>query len=157
MQVGDVEIIKRDGRNRALWKLGIVEILLPGKDEVVRAVQIRARKSYRKRQCNTCTRWKFNVACGRKDNPVSVEERSRRTDPTSRSKQVAAVIVGIALQDQVTDKNDTLSSEYQMTGESVKSLPELFYKNLLNLRTLRNIRGSILVHEFQNVCKKSGS
>ena len=152
MQVGDVEIIKRDERNRALWKLGIVEILLPGKDEVVRAVQIRARKSYRKRQCNTCTRWKFNVACGRKDNPVSVEERSRRTDPTSRSKQVAAVIVGIALQDQVTDKNDTLSSEYQMTGESVKSLPELFYKNLLNLRTLRNIRESILVYEFQNVC-----
>ena len=152
MQVGDVEIIKRDERNRALWKLGIVEILLPGKNGVVRAVRIRAGKSYRKTQCNTCTRWKFNVVCGRKDNPVSVEERSRSTDPTSRSKRVAAVIVGIALQDQVTDENDTLSSGYQMTGESVKSLPELFYKNLLNLRTLRNIRESILVYEFQNVC-----
>ena len=152
MQVGDVEIIKRDERNRALWKLGIVEILLPGKNGVVRAVRIRAGKSYRKTQCNTCTRWKFNVVCGRKDNPVSVEERSRSTDPTSRSKRVAAVIVGIALQDKVTDKNDTLSSGYQMTGESVKSLPELFYKNLLNLRTLRNIRGNILVYEFRNVC-----
>ena len=152
MQVGDVEIIKRDERNRALWKLGIVEILLPGKNGVVRAVRIRAGKSYRKTQCNTCTRWKFNVVCGRKDNPVSVEERSPSTDPTSRSKRVAAVIVGIALQDQVTDENDTLSSGYQMTGESVKSLPELFYKNLLNLRTLRNIRESILVYEFQNVC-----
>ena len=152
MQVGDVEIIKRDERNRALWKLGIVEILLPGKNGVVRAVRIRAGKSYRKTQCNTCTRWKFNVVCGRKDNPVSVEERSRSTDPTSRSKRVAAVIVGIALQDQVTDENDTLSSGYQMTGESVKSLSELFYKNLLNLRTLRNIRESILVYEFQNVC-----
>ena len=152
MQVGDVEIIKRDERNRALWKLGIVEILLPGKNGVVRAVRIRAGKSYRKTQCNTCTRWKFNVVCGRKDNPVSVEERSPSTDPTSRSKRVAAVIVGIALQDQVTDENDTLSSGYQMTGESVKSLPELFYKNLLNLRTLRNIRESILVYEFQNAC-----
>ena len=152
MPVGDVEIIKRDERNRALWKLGIVEILLPGKNGVVRAVRIRAGKSYRKTQCNTCTRWKFNVVCGRKDNPVSVEERSRSTDPTSRSKRVAAVIVGIALQDQVTDENDTLSSGYQMTGESVKSLPELFYKNLLNLRTLRNIRESILVYEFQNAC-----
>ena len=152
MQVGDVEIIKRDERNRALWKLGIVEILLPGKNGVVHAVRIRAGKSYRKTQCNTCTRWKFNVVCGRKDNPVSVEERSRSTDPTSRSKRVAAVIVGIALQDQVTDENDTLSSGYQMTGESVKSLPELFYKNLLNLRTLRNIRESILVYEFQNAC-----
>ena len=152
MPVGDVEIIKRDERNRALWKLGIVEILLPGKNGVVRAVRIRAGKSYRKTQCNTCTRWKFNVVCGRKDNPVSVEERSRSTDPTSRSKRVAAVIVGIALQDQVTDENDTLSSGYQMIGESVKSLPELFYKNLLNLRTLRNIRESILVYEFQNVC-----
>ena len=152
MQVGDVEIIKRDERNRALWKLGIVEILLPGKNGVVRAVRIRAGKSYRKTQCNTCTRWKFNVVCGRKDNPVSVEERSPSTDPTSRSKRVAAVIVGIALQDQVTDENDTLSSGYQMTGESVKSLSELFYKNLLNLRTLRNIRESILVYEFQNAC-----
>lgn len=37
---------KVDERNRVLWKLGIVEKLIPGKDGVVRAMQLRNEKSY---------------------------------------------------------------------------------------------------------------
>ena len=37
VKIGDVVIINRNKRNRALWKLGIVEKLLPGKSGVVRA------------------------------------------------------------------------------------------------------------------------
>ena len=49
LKVGDVVIIKGDERNRALWKIGIVDKLLPGKDDVVRAVRLRAGKSFLER------------------------------------------------------------------------------------------------------------
>ena len=42
-------IIKWDERNRGKWKLGIVEKLIPGRDQVVRAVRLRAGKSYLER------------------------------------------------------------------------------------------------------------
>ena len=64
LAVGDVVIIRSDNRNRAKWPLGIVEQLFPGKDEVVRAVKLRAGKSYLERpvqhlyplelSCNKC-------------------------------------------------------------------------------------------------------
>ena len=53
VKVGDVVIKKWDQRN--LWKLGLVEKLILGKDGVVRAVQVRDGKSIWKGQCNTCT------------------------------------------------------------------------------------------------------
>ena len=47
--VGDVVLIKSDERNIGDWPLGIVEQLYEGKDGVVRAVKLRAGKSYMKR------------------------------------------------------------------------------------------------------------
>ncbi|CAB4041277.1 Hypothetical predicted protein [Paramuricea clavata] len=47
--VGDVVIIKSDERNRAEWPLGIVHELFEGKDGVVRAVKLRAGKSFMER------------------------------------------------------------------------------------------------------------
>jgi hypothetical protein len=49
LSVGDVVIVRSDDRNRAKWPLGIVERLIPGKDGVVRAVKLRAGKSYLER------------------------------------------------------------------------------------------------------------
>ena len=46
MKKGNVELIHRDERNRGKWNIGIVERLIPGKDGIVRALQLRARKSY---------------------------------------------------------------------------------------------------------------
>ena len=45
-KVGDVVIIKGDERNRGKWDLGIVQRLIEGRDGVVRAVKLRAGKSY---------------------------------------------------------------------------------------------------------------
>ena len=47
----------------------------------------------------------------KKDNPVSVKERSYETDITSRSKRTTAVIADIAIKDQVIDKSDILQVE----------------------------------------------
>ena len=46
---GDVIIIKGDEKNRGQWKLGIVDELFPGSDGVIRAVKLRAGKSYLER------------------------------------------------------------------------------------------------------------
>ena len=46
LSVGDVVIIKSDERNRGEWPLGIVEQLYQGKDGVVRALKLRAGKSF---------------------------------------------------------------------------------------------------------------
>ena len=46
---GDVVIIKSDERNRASWSLGIVDELYPGRDDVVRAVRLRAGKKFLER------------------------------------------------------------------------------------------------------------
>ena len=46
---GDVVIIKGDEKNRGLWKLGIVEELITGRDGVTRGARLRAGKSYLER------------------------------------------------------------------------------------------------------------
>ena len=46
---GDVVLIQSDERNRGKWKLGIVVKLIKGRDGVVRAARLRARKSYLER------------------------------------------------------------------------------------------------------------
>ena len=49
VEKGDVCIIKDDNKDRNKWKLGIVEELIAGRDGVVRAVRLRAGKSYLER------------------------------------------------------------------------------------------------------------
>ena len=49
LSVGDVVIVRSKEMNRAKWPLGIVEELITGKDDVVRAVKLRAGKSYLER------------------------------------------------------------------------------------------------------------
>ena len=49
LKQGDVVIIKGDDRNRNKWKLGVVDQMIKGKDDVVRAVRLRAGKSFLKR------------------------------------------------------------------------------------------------------------
>ena len=49
VEIGDVCIIKDDNKDRNKWKLGIVEELIAGRDGIVRAVKLRAGKSYLER------------------------------------------------------------------------------------------------------------
>ena len=48
-QVGEVVIIKGEEKNRGKWKLGIEENLIAGRDCLVRAAILRARKSHLER------------------------------------------------------------------------------------------------------------
>ena len=44
--IGDVVMIKGDDKNRGKWNIGIVEELYEGKDNVIRAVKLRSRKTH---------------------------------------------------------------------------------------------------------------
>ena len=45
ISIGDVVLIKNEDRNRRKWKIGIVDKLYYGRDDVIRAVQLRSGKS----------------------------------------------------------------------------------------------------------------
>ena len=49
LKEGDVVLIKGDEKNQGKWKIGVVSKLIPGRDGVVRAVRLRAGKSYLER------------------------------------------------------------------------------------------------------------
>ena len=46
ISIGDVVLIKNEDRNRRKWKIGIVDKLYYGMDDVIRAVQLRSGKSF---------------------------------------------------------------------------------------------------------------
>ena len=85
-----------------------LEKLLPGKDEVVRAVQLQSRKSYLERAVKHLL--SLDLQCNRKGDLKSAE-RSHKTDAPSRLKKTAAVIAAIVRKDQITDENGTLQVE----------------------------------------------
>ena len=49
---GDVVIIQSDERSRGKWPLGVVEKLYKGRDGIVRAVKLRAGKTFLERAVN---------------------------------------------------------------------------------------------------------
>ena len=46
---GDAVMIKGEEKNTGMWKIGVVESLITGRDGVTRAVKLRAGKSYLER------------------------------------------------------------------------------------------------------------
>ena len=49
VKAGDIVLIKGEERNRGKWKLGVVDTPIPGRDGVVRAVRLKAGKSFLER------------------------------------------------------------------------------------------------------------
>ena len=46
VSIGDVVLIKNEDCNRRKWKIGIIDKLYYGRDDVIRTVQLRSRKSF---------------------------------------------------------------------------------------------------------------
>ena len=88
LDTGDVVVIKADERNRGKWKLGIVEKLVPGTDGVVRAVRLRAGRSYLQRPIQHL--YPLELSC---DRTVTPPPTSLNTDaPVFKPKRAAAQV-----------------------------------------------------------------
>ena len=68
LKVGEVVIIRGDEKNRNLWKLGIVQEFIKGKDGIVRGAKLRAGKSYLERPVQHL--YPLELSC---DKPIELE------------------------------------------------------------------------------------
>ena len=88
-------IIKGEDKNRAHWKLGVVKKMYEGSDGVVRAVKLRAGKSYMERAVQNLHPLELSCQKNNREeselNPKSPEFRPRRN---------AAVIARLNISDQ---------------------------------------------------------
>ena len=81
-------LIHGDERNRGKWNIGIVERLIPGKDGIVRAVKLRAGKSYLERAVQHL--YPLELTCDRDDQDSSIQVDGPNTE--ERPKRSAAAI-----------------------------------------------------------------
>ena len=89
LQEGDVGIIKGDEKNRGKWKIEIVDKLIPGRDGIVRAVRLRAGKSYLERPIQFL--YLMELHCeAKKPNQGELNPEAREFRP-KRSAAVAAL------------------------------------------------------------------
>ena len=93
---GDVVLIKGDDKHRSKRNIGIVEELYKGKDNVIRAVKLRSRKTYIERpiqflyplelSCDTWKRQKTVHQCNKKPLNVNASEFKPRRNAAARAK-----------------------------------------------------------------------
>jgi hypothetical protein len=69
LREGDVVIIKSEERNQAKWPLGIVEKLYKGSDDMIRAVRLRAGKTFLERPPTHL--YPLELSCDQKRNKPS--------------------------------------------------------------------------------------
>ena len=100
LTTGDVVIIKSDEKNRGQWRLGIVEELFPGSDGVIRAVKLRAGKSYLERPIQHL--YPLELSCDRTtDKPKATLNAEA---PTFRPTRDAAVAARARIQSIASDE-----------------------------------------------------
>ena len=98
--VGDVVIIQDESRNRNLWKLGIVDNLIVGRDRIVRAAKIRAGKEVMERAVQHLYPLELSVDRTPKANLDP-------TIPPFKPKRVAAVIANERIQEIAQEEDES--------------------------------------------------
>ena len=91
--IEDVVLIKNEDRNRRKWKIGIVDKLYYGRDDVIPAVQLRSGKSFIQRPIQHLYSLELNCDINHeKEKKLNVEA------PLFRPKRTAAAIAEIGIQ-----------------------------------------------------------
>ena len=118
--VGDVVLIKGEDRRRHKWKLGIVSELYPGRDGVIRAVKLRAGRTYIERPIQHLYPLEIHCDVRHEDKPKDRLEDTEQQMQTStestlnvdanefRPIRQAKVIADMKLRDIVADEIDDL-------------------------------------------------
>ena len=105
LREGDVVIIKSDERNRAKWPLGIVENLYKGRDDMIRAVRLRAGKTFLERPPTHL--YPLELSCDRKRKKPS--EPLNPTVPPFRPTRDAAAAASQRIQEIMNNERWTLT------------------------------------------------
>lgn len=122
IQIGDVVMIKGNVKNKGKWNIGVVDKLYQGQDEVIRAVRLRAGKSYYERPIQHLYPLELNCdMVNMVEKPVDdrTEKDAQVTVPQIKSnlnasadtftpKRTAAAIADIRIKDVINDENNDL-------------------------------------------------
>ncbi|XP_068707690.1 uncharacterized protein [Montipora foliosa] len=85
---GDVVLIKGEERNRGLWRIGVVDKLIPGRDGIVRAVRLRAGKSFLERPVQHL--YPLELSCDRNTQEGTARLNARASEFQPRRAAVSA-------------------------------------------------------------------
>ena len=100
MKKSEVVIIKGDKKDRNEWKLGIVEEVMPGKDDVVRAVRLRAGRN-QKLERPTQHLYPLELSCDVEEN---IKTKLNRETPAFRPRGNAAEVAKLRIRDIAEDE-----------------------------------------------------
>ena len=104
VSLGDIALIKGDGKHRGKWNVGIVD---RGKDGVIRAVGLRTSKSYIERQIQYLH--PLELHCDVEKQPSSVNTNTSILDANAKAylpRRTVAVIAEIWMKDISDDKSN---------------------------------------------------
>ena len=102
---GDVMMLKGEHRNRGSWKVGVVEDLITGKDNVVRGVKLRVGKTVLERAIQHL--YPLEISCDVVPNQADAAE-ARATGP----KRNAAVVADVLVRDQLHAEEEDPVTEW---------------------------------------------
>ena len=112
LSVGDVVLIKGDERNRAKWKIGIVEKKIIGKDGVLRGAILRAGRDKLERAIQHLYPLELRCDTPRRDETPEATAKTLNPDAAIyRPKRNAAKIADLRIADQ--HENDELGPEVE--------------------------------------------
>ena len=102
LSVGDVVLIKGDERNRSLWRMGIVQELIKGKDEVVRAAKIKCEKNVLERAVQHL--YPLELQCDIQQEKEENKIKQVKAQEPTRTTRNAAAIARLKINDQAEEE-----------------------------------------------------
>ena len=107
VSLGDIVLIKDDGKHGRQWNGGMVDKLYRGKDGVIRAVGLRTSKSYIERQIQYLH--PLELHCDVEKQPSSVNTNTPILDANAKEylpRRTVAVIAEIRMKDISNEKSN---------------------------------------------------
>ena len=104
VKLGDVVLIQDAERNRGKWNMGIVVKLFQGRDGVIRAVRLRAGKSYLERAVQHL--FPSELSCDQEQRvraEPSLNPRAREFRPVRRAAAVAAENIRLIAEEEAVE------------------------------------------------------
>ena len=102
LNVGDVVIIRSEDKNRGKWPLGIVEELFEGRDGKVRAVKLRAGKTFLERPIQHL--YPLELACDKVPERAAAPPQLNAAAPVFRPRRDAAVAATLRIYDAIEER-----------------------------------------------------
>ena len=113
ISLGDIVLIKGDGKHKEKWNTGMVDKLYKGKDDVIRAVGLRASKSYIEGQIQYLYPLELYCDVKKQSSPVKINPSTLDANAKEyRPRRTAAAIAEIRMKNinAVESNNEPSSS-----------------------------------------------